>query len=120
MFSINCNLGSDMSGNYFVQCDGNKKHIEKFISINRNGGDVQYHSKKYTYEEIMTLNKFKDLFDDNAGHNDNVELLLFTGKFRVPDIDDEDELEQWWEDHLGDTKYPKWKNIAENVIDLME
>ena len=116
--TISNNLGSDMQGTYFVQYTGNKKNIEKFLLINKNG-DVHYSPKKYTYDQVIALKEFEGLFDYNC--SDNLEVLMLTGKFRVKGHNreyEEDELLKWWETNLESEKYPKWSNISEKVINL--
>ena len=118
MIHITHNLGSDMDGIYFVQYTGNKKALEKFRTINTNG-DVKYFSKKYSHKKVMSLLSFENLW--NMGFADNVERLVLCGKMKTPGETrpyDQDELEAWWEEYLGDPKFPKWKNMFEQVITL--
>lgn len=68
----------------------------------------------------MCFKEKKDLWKYD-GANDNVERLILKGKLTVPGknkVLDSDALESWWETYLGDPKWPEWKNIMEEVIDL--
>lgn len=119
MLKISCNLGSDMNGTYFIQYTGNEKHISKFLRINKKG-DVKFYPKQYSYDQIIALTEFENLF--NSGCADNVEVLMLSGKFRVPGENreyDNKELVTWWETYLDCTKFPIWSNIVEEVVDLM-
>lgn len=116
MLEIYCNFGTTMSGKYFVQYTGNQQQISKFLKINTNGDYVKYYPKHYTYDQVMVLLDFGDLFQSLY-----TEYFIFTGKMNVPGENKEytyDDLEEWWETYLGSTKYPQWSNIVESVIDL--
>lgn len=119
MFHLNCNLGSDMSGIYFVQLTGNENSIKKFKKINKNNTSLKFYDKEYTYDKVISLLEFDHLWDMSG--NDNVERLALVGPLNIPGenkIYEETELEKWWEDFLDDTKFPNWKNIIDTVIDL--
>lgn len=124
MFEISYNLGCDMNGKYLIQTDGNEDAIKKFIKINKKNKSIKfYKNNKYNLEDInllkTTLKKFNNLIDSN--HSDNVELYILSGILNIPGINkiySENDLESWWIEFLECPKFPKWKNICEEVYDL--
>ena len=122
LINIFNNMGSDMMGNYFIRYEGNKKSIEKFLLINENQDYIKYYpNKKYTFDQVWALSSFIDLWKNFRGTSDNVELLMFTGRFKIPGENraySSDELEEWWETYLNGTKAPEWEAITDGVIDL--
>ena len=60
MFEINCNLGSDMNGKYFIQINGNEDQIEKFKKNNKDGGYIKFNEKEYTWSELQNLTEKKN------------------------------------------------------------
>ena len=126
-FTMNCPLGCDMSGRYFIQLTGNESAIRKFKKINKNMDkyELKFYRERYYREDILQLKKFKGLF--NLAEYDNVEVLMFSGKLNVPGENrgySREELtnypiDGWWEKYLDSAKCPKWNNIVEEVTNLV-
>lgn len=119
MFCIPYNVGMDIIGVYFIQLTGNEKAINLFEKIN--GGSVKFYKKKYSLEEIMELAKFKDMLLALRSA-DNDERLVLKGEFKIEGEFRKyakEELYEWWKKYFENPKFPLWKNVIDEVIDLM-
>lgn len=121
MIKIHENLDGRMDGIYFVQYTGNESAIKKFKKINEGCGYTKVYDKKYTYDQVIKLNKFKNIWEQDNRCYDNIQRYIFSGKFNVPGENREhnkDDLVDWWIKYLGDREEPNWSKLVEEIIDL--
>ena len=121
MFTLQNNMDGDMKGSYFIQITNNERQIEKFKTINKNNDGLTFFEDKYSFQDVIHLKKFAGTLFKYDGTADNVEYLILKGNVTIPGknkVYAYMKLIEWWETYLEYAKYPQWKKIVEEVIDL--
>ena len=125
MFKMHRTWNKSINGTYFIQKTGNESAIDKFVIINEYNRDIDFYYEEYTQEQIDQLISTIKIFNDliNSCPRDRREMVILKGSITIPGdyrVYDDNELEIWWNENLGDVDWPNWSNIAEEIIDLLD